>query len=128
MKIRLRLLPERYAVCRLEPHAQIPLWAGGALVSVTRTSEELSIVCPEQGVPPSVRSEPGWRCLMIEGPIPFETTGIAAAITSPLAAAEISLFFISTFDTDYVLVKEDQIQRAMDVLRESGCSVLSAEC
>jgi uncharacterized protein len=127
VKIRLRLLPDRYAICRLEPRAEIPPWARGELVSVTRTVEELSIVCPEEGVPATARSESGWRCLMVEGPIPFETTGVAAAITSPLAAAGISVFFLSTFDTDYVLVKETVLQQAMDALRKSGCSVLGAE-
>lgn len=62
---------------------------------------------------------------MVEGPIPFETTGIAAAITSPLAAAAISLFFLATFDTDYVFVKEAVFQQAIDALHAAGCVVLS---
>ena len=125
MNIRLRVLPDRFAVCRLGPFDEVPSWARGDVVSTTRTSDELSIVCSEQAVPPSVRAERGWRCLMVEGPIPFETTGIAAAITSPLAAAAISLFFLATFDTDYVFVKEAVFQRAIEALRVAGCVVLS---
>ncbi len=123
MNIRLQVLPEAFAVCRLEPHAAVPDWAAGEIVSITRTADELSIVCREELVPPAIRSENGWRCLKVEGPIPFATTGIAAAISSPLAAAGISVFLISTFDTDYVLVKERQLARAIDALRQSGCSI-----
>jgi hypothetical protein len=123
VNIRLRALPHRYAVCRLAPHDEVPPWARGDVVSTTRTSDELSIVCSDQAVPPSVSAERGWRCLMVEGPIPFETTGIAAAIASPLAAAAISLFFLSTFDTDYVFVKEPVFRQAIDALRAAGCIV-----
>ncbi len=123
MTIRLRVLPEVFAVCRLEPHAAVPDWAAGEIVSITRTPEELSIVCREDVVPPAIRSEKEWRCLSVEGPIPFATTGIAAAISSPLAAAGISVFLLSTFDTDFVLVKERQLARALDALRASGCSI-----
>jgi uncharacterized protein len=125
VNIRLRLLSENYAVCRLGPHEEVPSWARGDVVSTTRTSNELSIVCREQDVPQSVRSEREWRCLMVEGPIPFETTGIAAAIASPLAAAGISLFLVSTFDTDYVFVKAAVLRQTIEVLRAAGCVVLT---
>src|SRR6185437_8211272 len=87
----LTVLPEPLAICRLPPTARIPSWAleeHESLVSITRTAEELSIVCPEEAVPPDVeRVEDGWRALKVPGPIPFETTGVMAAIAQPLAAA-----------------------------------------
>ena len=105
-----------YAVCRLDPADAIPTWAHGAFVSITRTSHELSIVCDESRVPEEVQAARGWRCLRLEGPIPFETTGVAAAITAPLAAAKISVFLVSTYDTDYVLVRAVDFERAVEVL------------
>lgn len=123
MSISLRLIAGRFAVCRLDAGDEIPSWARGEFVSVTTTSEELSIVCSEEAVPASIRSERGWRCLKVAGPIPFETTGIAASIASPLAHAGISLFLVSTFDTDYVLVKEPALASAIAALRASGCNV-----
>jgi uncharacterized protein len=120
MRLQMHLLPGRYAVCRLERDAPVPEWARGAFVSVTRTLEELSVVCDERIVPSATRAERGWRCLMVEGPIPFETTGAAAAIATPLAAAKISIFLVATFDTDYLLVKEDALEGALAALRASG--------
>lgn len=120
MRLRMRLLPGRYAVCRLERDTPVPEWARGEFVSVTRTPEELSVVCDESFVPSATRAERSWRCLMVEGPIPFETTGVAAAITAPLAAAKISVFLVATFDTDYLLVKEDALEGAFAALRASG--------
>lgn len=86
---------------------------------MTRTPTETSIVCEA----PPVEGEPGWRALMVEGPLDFSLTGILAGIAAPLAAAGISIFAISTFDTDYVLVKEARIDEATTVLRAAGYSV-----
>jgi len=78
--LQLTLLPERYAVCRLPPAEAIPLWAaGGPFLSISRSADELSIVCLEEAAPNDVQAERGWRCLKVEGPIPFEVTGVAAA-------------------------------------------------
>ena len=118
--MRLTLLPPRMAVCRLPPAAAIPPWPAGPFVSITRTAEELSIVCSEASVPGDVQSERGWRCLKLEGPIPFETIGIAAAITKTLADAGISVFFVSTYDTDYVLVRAESIDSSVVALRAAG--------
>ena len=79
----------------------------GAFTSITRTPDELSIVCDEDAVPADIKAERGWRTLRIEGPIPFEMVGVAAALLSPLAEAGISIFLVSTFDTDYLLVKDE---------------------
>ena len=113
----LTVLPEPLAICRLPPTDRIPSWAleeHESLVSITRTPEELSIVCPEEAVPPDTRSEDGWRALKVPGPIPFEQTGVLASIAQPLAAAGLTLFAVSTYDTDYILVKE--LERALEVL------------
>jgi uncharacterized protein len=121
--IRMTTLGGRFAVCRLSPGATLPTWPSGTFVSITRTPDELSIVCDESSVPDDVRAERDWRALRVEGPIPFEVTGVAAGICAPLAAAGISVFLVATFDTDYVLVKADTYGRAVDALRETGITV-----
>ena len=87
---------------------------------MVRTAGELSIVCPEDVVPPDTVSNGGWRILEVEGPLDFALTGVLNRITAPLAAARISLFAISTYLTDYVLVKEEQLERTLHVLQQSG--------
>jgi hypothetical protein len=121
--LRLRSLQGRYSVARLDPNAPIPGWPRGELTSITRTANELSIVCDEDAVPDGVQVERGWRALAVAGPIPFETTGVAAALTTALAGAKISVFVMSTFDTDYLLVKDEMFARARDVLRDAGHAV-----
>jgi len=118
--LRIAILPHRLAVCRLAPDAPLPSWIRGAFTSVTRTDEELSIICDEDAVPADIQAERGWRAVRVIGPIPFEVTGVAAALVSPLAAAKISVFLLATFDTDYLLVKDAVFARALDVLREAG--------
>jgi len=122
----LSLLAERLAVCRLEPGAPLPAWAGGALTAFTRTPDELSVVCAEAGVPAGVQMEGGWRALKVAGPLDFGLTGILAALAGPLAAAGVSIFAISTYDTDYVLIKETALERAVAVLRAAGHPVTAA--
>jgi hypothetical protein len=117
-------LPGRYALCRLHPETAIPAWAeGGAFFSATRTKEELSIVCEEAAVPEGIKAEKGWAALKLHGPIPFETTGVLSSLASPIAGAGISLFALSTFDTDYVLVKADSLPEATAALRKAGVEV-----
>lgn len=121
--MRLLLFRDRLAVCRLAADAPAPEWPRGAFVSITRTPVELSIVCDDSAVPREVLAERGWRALQLEGPIPFEVTGVAAALTAPLAANGISLFMISTFDTDWLLVKEASLEQAVEALRGAGYEV-----
>lgn len=121
--LRMTTLDGRFAVCRLDADAPIPSWPSGAFISITRTPDELSIVCDESSVPDDIRAERDWRALRVEGPIPFEVTGVAAGITAPLAAAGISVFLVATFDTDYLLVKAEAYERAVDALRGSGIAV-----
>ena len=114
-------LPETFAVCRLSQSSAVPSWAmAGDFFSVTRTADELSIVCRQDSVPDYVRSEKGWRCLRIAGAIPFSVAGVVATLTAPLAAAGISVFVVSTFDTDYLLTKEKDWAKALDMLRRQG--------
>ena len=112
-------------ICRLPASGELPGWIpSGAFTSITRTAQELSIVCAETAVPPDVRVERGFRTLMIEGPFPFDAVGVLASITAPLADAGIPIFAISTFDTDYVLVNEHELAAARCALEAHGHSVM----
>lgn len=122
-QLHISVQPHRLAVCRLSPSAAFPSWALGSFTSITRTDDELSIVCDAEGVPPQVQAERGWRLLKVEGPIPFEVTGVAAALVAPLADARISVFLLATYDTDYLLLKEESFARAVEVLRGAGHTV-----
>jgi len=127
MRWRLTLLNRMFAVCRLGAADPIPPWAvsGTQFTSVTRTIEELSIVCEESLVPVDHdRVERGWQALKLEGPIPFDQTGVLRSLISPLADAGVGIFAISTFDTDYVLVKAANLERAIDALCASGHDVI----
>ncbi len=102
----------------------MPAWAmSGAFFAVVRTEEELSLLCPTERVPTGVRAAHGWRALMVQGPLPFEEVGILLALAAPLAAAGVSIFALSTYDTDYVLVREEDLPRALDALREAHIQV-----
>ena len=117
----LNVLEERLAVCRVDPASEVPDWAVTApLFSVTRTADELSIVCPEELVPSGVKCETGWRCLKLAGSFEFSMVGVLLAVLGPLAEAGVGVFAVSTFDTDYVLVKEGQLDLAIGALRGSG--------
>jgi hypothetical protein len=117
----LHVLPDRLAVCRLAPDAPVPgRPVNAGFWSITHTGDELSIVLPEEGIPVGCQAEPGWRCLMVEGLLDFGLTGILASLAVPLAEAGVSIFAISTYDTDYVLVKDDDLDRAAQALSASG--------
>jgi hypothetical protein len=117
-QLALHLLPQKFSVCRMAPGAALPQWAiRGAMFSITRTAEELSIVCESKYVPSGVKTEKGFRCFKLEGPFPFAMTGVLASVLGPLAKAKISIFAISTYDTDYVMVKEKALAKATRALR-----------
>jgi hypothetical protein len=119
--MRLTILPGRFAVCRLGPQEPVPAGiADAGFVSVTRTADELSIVCVEALAPEGGRTEKGWKCLAVQGPIPFTATGILSSLLAPLAQAAVGIFAISTYDTDYVLLKEAQLGEAVAALKEAG--------
>ncbi len=121
--LRLTTLDGRFAVCRLARDAEVPAWASGSFVSVTRTPDELSISCAEETVPDGVTAERGWRCLKVEGPLDLALTGIASALTVPLAEAGVSVSVIATYDTDYMLVKADRLADAVAALERAGHTV-----
>jgi uncharacterized protein len=111
--IRLIALDGLYGVCRLNPAAEIPAWAGkGEFQVITRSSDELSIICLEAQIPTDVKWEGGWRVLKMAGPFEFSEIGILSGILAPFAKAGISILAVSTFDTDYVLIKADKLQAA----------------
>ena len=114
---------EHYAICRLEPASSIPVWPKGHFVSITYTQQELSIVCLEQHVPKEIHHEGRWRILEVEGPMDLSIVGVLASLTQPLAKAGINLFAISTFDTDYLLVKEDKLEAAKQALTQAGHNI-----
>ena len=121
VELRLSVLEDRFAVCRLQPNNEVPGWATEAgFSSITRTPDEISVVCPEETVPDEVVRESGWRALVVEGPLDFSLIGVLASILRPLANSGISVVTISTYDTDYVLVKEDQLDPAIAALRDNG--------
>lgn len=122
--MKLALLPGEYGVCRLSPDQELPqwVWRQKTFLSITYTADELSIVCPLSSVPASVPCEKSWRVIKVQGPLDFSLIGILAALTAPLAAGGISIFAVSTFDTDYLLVKEQDVVRARELLEQHGHS------
>ena len=128
-RLTVQVLPDRLAICRLAADSAVPAWAWrGALVSVTRTAEELSLVCDEAALPEGVSPvERGWRALRVAGTLDFALVGILARLSVPLAEAGISIFAISTFDTDYLLVRATDLAAAIEALRASGHDVRVSE-
>ena len=122
----MKLLKESLAVCRLEINEKIPDFATeGEFFSITKTEDELSIVCSSKAVPEEVKCEKDWRALKVEGPLDFSLIGILSSISSILAKNKISIFAISTYDTDYILVKENDIYKAISSLEEENYEILS---
>jgi hypothetical protein len=120
----LEVVAGTYAVVRLDPGERLPDWAGGApFVSITRTDAELSVVCPQEAVPPGARAERGWRCLRVAGPLGFGVTGILASLAGPLASSGVSIFVVSTYDTDYLMLQERDLERGIDALTRAGHAV-----
>ena len=109
-----------FAICRLTPDGVVPDWAGGEFFSITGSAEDLSIVCPAMRVPVGVRHERDWACFRLEGPFPFSETGILVSFVQPLSERAIPIFALSTFDTDYVLVKEAWVEKALEAWQDAG--------
>lgn len=122
--IRYCVLAESYAVCRLQPDAAIPNWAGRSqpdqLLSITRAPDELSIVLPDQAVPAGVQAESGFRALKVIGPLPFDLVGLLARLTAALAEAGIPVFVLSTYLTDFILVPGRRLTEAKACLARAG--------
>jgi len=123
-QLELSLLPERFAISRLAADSPIPDWATkGPFFSVTRTGDELSVVTELSRVPPGVQSQPGWRVLKVHGPFVLTEIGVLAALAMPLAEAKISLFAVSTFDTDYLLIASETLLAAIAALERAGHTI-----
>jgi hypothetical protein len=120
-QLKFRQLQAPYAIVRLAPDAPVPDWATkGDFISITRTADELSIVCPAENLPPDVHSLHSWICLKLEGPFPFSQTGVLLSFIEPLSKNEIPIFAISTYDTDYVLIPEEWAGAAISALQAAG--------
>jgi hypothetical protein len=120
----LTTLPQKFAVCRLSHAVAIPPWATeGNFFSITRTADELSIVCFQDAVPEGIHCERDWRCLRVAGAMPFEVVGVVAGLTAALAETGISVFVMSTFDTDYLLTKQKDWAAALEALRRQGYAI-----
>jgi hypothetical protein len=121
-------LPVHYAVCALPPTAAIPAWAGGSdFLSITRTRDELSIICAQAVLPDDLPSDVqvarGWVLLRVEGPFDFDVVGVLATLAAPLAQAGVVILAVATYKTDYLLVKEEQLESAVAALQEAGHQV-----
>ena len=117
--MKLTVLPGEYSIWRLDADAPLPSIESRPFVSITRTADELSGVSLSSEVPEGAKAEAGWRCLQVEGPLPFEMTGVLAELSKTLADADIPIFVVSTYDTDYLLVKIVDLERARAALREA---------
>lgn len=124
-RLPLDVLPDTLAVCRLPPDAALPSWAAGPspFTTISRTAEELSITARQGDVPAGVRCERDYRAIRVRGTLPPDLVGILLSIAQPLAAAGLSIFAISTYDTDYVLVKARDLTAALEALRSAGHDV-----
>ena len=120
MKYTLELLLETFAVCRLDADAPQPDWAQGGFVSITRTPDELTVVCNQKVAPDHMMAERGWRCLKVRGKINFSLVGVITSLTKVLADEGVSVFVITTYDTDYFLVRQADVDRSVDALLSGG--------
>ncbi|MGB8473631.1 MAG: ACT domain-containing protein [Candidatus Acidiferrum sp.] len=122
-RFQLSLLPENFAIVGFSSSADVPTWAtDGPFFSITRTSDELSIIVEESRVPAGVQSQAGWRVIKVHGPFVLSEVGVLAALAGPLAAAKISLLVVTTFDTDYLLVASENLAAAIATLERAGHS------
>ena len=123
--LRLVVLPERLAVCRLGAKDPIPEWAvGESFLSISRTREELCIICEDAFVPEGTRASRGWRGFKIEGPLDLDLVGILVSVAVPLAQSNVGILPIATYETDYVLVRDRQLVDAIKALRFAGFDVV----
>ena len=123
--LKFRLLAGHYAILRLAPDVPAPEWAlKGEFVSITRTHDELSIVCPVESIPLDINFDVRWICLKLEGPFAFSQTGVLLSFIEPLSNNGLPIFAVATYDTDYVLIPQDHTQQALDLLSDAGHELL----
>ncbi|MBU3098933.1 MULTISPECIES: ACT domain-containing protein [Clostridium] len=124
----MKLLNEKFAVCRLNKNEQIPEWVkNSSFYSITKTSDELSIVCSQDSIPSNIKCEKDWRILKVEGPLDFSLIGIISSISTILALKRISIFAVSTYDTDYILVKNKDIDNTILALSNERYEIIDQE-
>jgi hypothetical protein len=124
MKLSLLVLDPTFAICSMKRDSPLPEWATSSdFFSITRTYDELSIVCPQDNVPAGVDINKNWRCLKVQGPLGFSITGILASISMPLSSEGISVFVFSSYDTDHIMVKLYELEKAVEVLQKAGHTV-----
>ncbi len=125
MQRTLTLFPEDYAICKLSPDESIPAWAfdhQASFFSITRSRDELSIICPQKQIPEGVLADTGWRCLKLNGPFGLDEPGVLVSVVTPLADAGLSVFAVATYDTDYLLVQK--LESAIAALEGADCRVI----
>lgn len=118
--MRLSVLPDILSICQLPAGARLPSAVSAGFFSITYTADEISVICSSGSEPAGARLSTGWRAIAVEGPLDFSLTGILASIASPLSDAGVSIFAISTFDTDYILVRDDRLSSARTALLAAG--------
>ncbi len=119
--MKLQELLETFAICRLAPNEGIPSWVNEShFFSITKTARELSVVCEQSTIPPEIKAEKNWKAFRVIGTLDFSLTGILASIANPLAKEKVSIFAISTFDTDFVLVKSSDLLKARQALQKAN--------
>ncbi|MBU3169930.1 ACT domain-containing protein [Clostridium estertheticum] len=124
----MKLLNEKFSVCRLNKNEQIPEWVkNSSFYSISKTSDELSIVCSQDIIPSNIKCEKDWRILKVEGPLDFSLIGIISSISTILALKRISIFAVSTYDTDYILVKNKDIDNAILALSNERYEIINQE-
>ena len=120
----MKLLEPEFSVVKLSAESEVPAWVlRSDVYFLSKTSDELSIMCPRSGAPDNVQRSDGWRCLRVDVELGFEQIGVVATVSTPVANAGISLFLVSTYDRDYVLVHQENLTRALQAYEESGFSV-----
>ena len=123
--LKLIILAQRLAVCRLDVNAPIPEWAGGeSFLSISRTRDELSVICEEHLVPAGIQASRGWRGFKIVGPLDLDLVGILVSVAVPLAQSNVGILPVGTYETDYVLVRDRQLKDAIKALRFAGFDVV----
>ena len=125
-QLKFRRLHGLYAITRLAPDSPIPAWATSReFISITRTADELSIVCPAGNIPNDVAAGPRWACLKLEGPFLFSQTGVLLSFIQPLSGNGVPIFAVCTYDTDYVLIQEEHMGGVVELLRHAGHELIS---
>ncbi len=121
---KLHYLEGTYAVARLQPNTPVPAWADGAgFVSITRTDDELSIVCRADRMPQGVQVAVPWGCFKLQGPFAFDETGVVFSVIEPLSKNGIGIFVVSTYDGDHILVQSADVERSVALWQAAGHQV-----